>query len=63
MVKNPLFKIFSKIFIVSWVMHDDENRVTVSSESKAKELFASLKSKYETSLIACYADGTTEKLA
>ena len=63
MVTNPLFKIFSKIFVVSWVMHDEENRVTVSSEMEAKQLFAKLRSKYETSLIACYADGTFEKIA
>ena len=60
---SPFFKIYSTIFVVSWVMHNEENQVTVPSEIEAKQLFARLKSKYEANLIACHADGTYEKLA
>ena len=63
MVKNPFFKIYSTIFVVSWIMHNEDNRVSVPSESEARQLFANLKSKYDTCLLAIHSDGTYEKLA
>ena len=45
---SSLFKIYDKLFVVTWKQKDGEEcRVTVACEKSAKVLFANLKQKHD----------------